>query len=322
MLGLVARMQLWQQVALTLKSGLTVDKALAQAAATPGPGASIARRLRATGEAALADAAARCPEAVPAIDEAVLRAGEMSGKLPEALLVLVERLGRRRERLARLMLRLAYPVLIVHLCAVVGSFSQGAAGEAAHGFWPGLALALLPFYVLVAVPFLLPALLRRAGPAAALAVDAFILRVPFIGRGARWEAEAEFLWLLGTMLQAGIGLREALGFAAGRVSNHALRAALQPVAAAVMRGEPFGESLMRVPYLSAQAVSRIATAEAAGSLPEVLLLLAEEAKTTHDMGRTGLDGAIIGFFCLLMAGYAMWAILGFWSRYYGALFRI
>lgn len=322
MLGLIARMQLWQQVALTLKSGLTVDKALAQAAATPGPGASLARRLRAAGEAALADAAARCPEAVPAIDEAVIRAGEMSGKLPEALLVLVERLRRRRERLARLVLRLAYPVLIAHLCAVVGSFSQGAAGGATTGFWPGLALALLPFYVLVAVPFLVPALLRRAGAAAALAVDAFMLRVPFIGRSARVEAEAEFLWLLGTMLQAGIALREALGFAAARVGNRALRAALGPVAAAVVRGESFGEALMNVPYLSAQAVSRIATAEAAGSLPEVLLLLAEEAKATHDMGRTGLDGAIIGYFYALMAGYAMWAIFGFWSRYYGTVLRL
>ena len=320
--GLVARMQLWQQVALTLKSGLTVDKALAQAAAAPGPGAGLARRLRATGEATLAGAAARCPAAVPPIEEAVLRAGEQSGKLPEALLVLVERLRLRRERLARLLLRLAYPVCIAHLCAVVGSFSQGAAGGAKHGLWPGLVLALLPLYALAGAPFLLPALLRRAGPAAAAAVDAFMLRVPFLGRGALWEAEAEFFWLLGTMLQAGIGLREALGFSAARASNRAFGAALEPVAAAVMRGEPFGETLARAPYLSAQAAARIATAEAAGALPEALLLLAEEAKALSGMGRTGLHGAIMGWFYLLMAGYAMWAILGFWSRYFGEILRL
>ncbi len=320
MLGLIARMQLWQQVALSLKAGLTVDNALARAASTPGPGASLARRLRATGEPALADAAARCPEWVPAIETALVRAGEISGKLPETLLVLFERLQQRRERVTRLLLYLCYPTLITLLCVFAGAFAASTASPPT-GFALGLVLRLLPFVLFIGVLFGVPALLRRCGESSARLLDAFLLRVPFIGGCFRQEAEAEFLWLMGTMLDAGIDIRETVAFTAANVSNRALRTALEPVAAAVARGEPLGEVVVKVPYVSAQAASRIATAEMSGSLSEVLLLLAQESKEMYSLGRKGVDGAIVGLFTLFMAVFAAWTILGFWFGYYGRLLQ-
>ena len=312
MLWLPSRMQLWDQLGVSLRAGFTVQDALAQAARMPGSAGRLAGRLLASGAASLGDMVAACPGFFSETESAIVKAGEMSGTLPESLGYLRDHLKVRRMLALRIATQLAYPLLISHMSAVAGVVAQSMGHRRGGTMALDIVLILLPLYAFTFALFVLPGWVRRMGDGAACAVDRFMARLPLAGAYFRTEAENELYWMLGTMLRAGIGIREAVAFAVEHLTDRALRDALGPVEAATLRGEPLGEALASVPGLTPSSVARVATAETAGELPEKLLLLAREAQDAGDLTRRGVAWPLVTCYYLIMAAYAAWAILGFW----------
>ncbi len=315
-LGLLARIQLWQDLGMSLKAGFRIEDALRHAGKARGPGARLARALAATGRSSLAEAVAAVPGRFTELELAVLEAGETAGRLPETLAGLVEYLKGRRAELTHVLVRLAYPVLIVHLAAFAAAVAPRFAERTSEGGWLVLFLLnLIPFYAITFVLFVLPRLLRASGPLAAQHVDRFLLSAPFVGRFFRAEAENEFYWLMGTLLAAGIPVREAVSFAVRRSSNHAFRQELRVVEEAVLRGDPLGEVLEAQRILPEAATAMVMTAEDTGTLADTFLTLAGEAREKRSLVGQGILGAIWGLYFALAATYVFLALL----RFYGGM---
>jgi general secretion pathway protein F len=148
---------------------------------------------------------------------------------------------------------------------------------------------------------------------AAQSVDRFLLAAPVVGRFFRAEAENEFYWFMGTLLTAGIPVREALSFAVRRGSNHAFRKELKIVEEAVLQGEPLGDALQGRRLLTEAASAMIRTAEETGNLAEVFLTLAAEARGKRSLVGQGLSGAIWALYFAMAAIYVFLAVLGFYG---------
>jgi len=313
LLGLFARIRLWQDVAMSLRAGMRVEDALAHAAGGRGTGAGLARALRDTGRSSLAEAVAACSGRFSSLELAVVQAAEMAGRLPETLAALAEYLKKKRDEISSLLMKLAYPVVIVHLAAVVGMIARNAFAARGGGSGGGLAsvlFVLLPFYLVTFLLFLLPRGIRFLGPAAAEGVDRFLNKLPFVGSFFREEALCEFYWLMGTLLKSGVPVREAISFAAGRVSNFALRYDLNKVKEAVKQGEPLGEWLGRTGVIPANASALLTTGEETGNLAEAFDTVFDESQRRRAMAGRGVSAALWALYFFMAGLYVLWAFWG------------
>ncbi len=312
MLGLIARMRLWQQLGMNLKSGMTIEDSLKQIAGGRGSASRLAASLAASGGASLGEAIAAAGIKVSELERTVVEAGEQTGTLPETCSRLVEFLRDRRDFYGHLLLRAAYPVIIIHLAALAGPFARQMISSSASvvTIFGAALIALSPFYAVVLLLFVLPSFVRARSAAAALMIDRFLLSLPIVGRLCRQDAEVEFFWLAGTMLEAGIDIRETVDFASRRISNYALREELVKAAGVVNAGEPLSDALRQVSVFYRDSVSRIETAEVSGNLAAVFNDLYQEARDVKRRTGYGIAGLFF-LVCILLAGaYVLWAALG------------
>lgn len=308
MLGMIARMHLWQQLAMTLKSGVRIADALKQVAAGTGAAARLARELHDADRGSLSESMAAVT-GFGAMELAIIEAGEKGGRLPEACLHLVKYLKGRKQTVTSLILKMAYPVMIMHLAVFAGAFSQNAlsSGSSAVAYVSSM---LWPAYTVAFLVFILPFWLRRKSPAAGLVIDRFLVSCPLLGRYFVQGTEGQFFWFLGTLLSSGVDVREAVGFAAGRVDSYLLRRELREVHEKISEGEPLGASLREVRTLSPQAVARIQAAEMSGQMSDVMQFLFQEAEEGHRHLGHGLIGAMWLFAMFLAGLYVCWVGIG------------
>jgi type IV pilus assembly protein PilC len=76
-------------------------------------------------------------------------------------------------------------------------------------------------------------------------MDAAILRAPVFGNWLRDIAVLQLMEVLGSLMEAGYNLAEALGEAGQAVSNRAIRQGVRDLQNAVRRGEKFSRELER-----------------------------------------------------------------------------
>jgi type II secretory pathway component PulF len=146
-----------------------------------------------------------------------------------------------------------------------------------------------------------------------------LLAVPGAGAFFRHEAQNEFFWLMGTLLAAGIPVREAIAFAVRHGTNAAFRDELRAVEDAVSRGEPLGEAIERARVLGGAATATVQTAESAGALADAFLALSREAQARRSLAGRGLAGAIWALYFALAVAYVLWAVVGFYSNLFSKL---
>jgi len=313
--ALAGRYVFWRDLAATLKAGLRVEDALSHLSAGRGYPARLARELLASGRPSLAERMAALPGRFSPAEAAAVSAGEAAGKLPEVLGALADLAKSRRDRIATLLARLAYPVFVIHAAAAAGTVAPALASGRPLGAWVILKmlLVLLPFYFVTALLFVVPGLLRRFSRTAALVVDGLILKAPFLGAIARRRAESEFCYLMGTLLGAGIPLREALNQVVPRLGNLAFAATLKPACSVIESGGSLREAFEGL--LSPIQVARLSTAEVDGDVARAFTELAEQARAQEDEAARGGNAALFAFYFALAVLYVVWAVGGFWSTF-------
>jgi len=127
--------------------------------------------------------------------------------------------------------------------------------------------------LLVAVPFVAAAWLRREGSGVVL--DRALLRLPYVGRMMRMYATSQLARTLSTLLAGGLPLLNALEVAASSIGNRALAAAVAGATGQIREGRSLTHALESTGMVEDLAVEMVKVGEQTGALADMLNSIAE-----------------------------------------------
>lgn len=222
----------------------------------------------------------------------MVRAGEVSGKLPEALGYLLEHLERSKALRSTLVSALIYPSILLLSAIVSIALMLGFVVPQFKPLFEDLG-DRLP--VLTAVVVWLGDTLVQAGPylVAALAIVALLLErwwrtpagrlqkervalsIPLVGPLILRYQVGRFVRTLGTLLTNGVGLVQSLSIAKDGLTYDSLRKRLDLVPSAIKQGQRFTRAIAEVQLLDPAELQLVALGEETGRLDAMLLELAQ-----------------------------------------------
>ena len=191
-----------------------------------------------------------------------IKVGEHSGTLGETLTTIARHREESNRLRSEIVHKLAYPMLLVVMGTAVITFlltyvvpvfeETYATAKVPLPFITRLLIAIgsaaksYGWMVLgsAAISALIVRQLRKR-PDIAYNMDARILRLPVFGHWLRDLAVLQLMEVLGSLMEAGYNLAEALGEAAQAVRNRAIRQSVRDLQNAVRRGEKFSRELER-----------------------------------------------------------------------------
>lgn len=234
-----------------------------------------------------------------------VRVGERSGALAESL----EKIADQREKAGKvqedIVKKLAYPIVLALVGACVVAFLLAyvvpvfeetyrsanvplpaitrvmiQVGALAQGYWWAAVLGVVGF------PVLLTQLRKR--DQIALTLDTRLLKIPLVGPWLRDVALLQLMEVIGSLMEAGFTLAEALQEAADSVGNRAMKQGVSDLHKAVQRGERFSREVERHADLFPPMVSQLIiigeqTGELTRSTQHIRAYLQEEIERKSDI---------------------------------------
>ncbi|MGE3396809.1 MAG: type II secretion system inner membrane protein GspF [Sphingomonas sp.] len=247
----------------------------------------------------LADAMAREPKSFPPLYRAMVTAGEGSGTLPAILERLATLLERQAQVRSKVLSTLAYPMVLAAFATfVVFALMIFVVPRVVEQFQDiGQQLPFLTRLVIGLSSFLanwwwalligLAGLVLLAGRALKeegirLKFDAFLLRLPMIGRLIRDLHAARMARTLSAMVASRLPLLEGLRLTTETVHNRVLRRASAQIAETVRTGGSLSGALRRAGVFPPLLVYLAASGEAAGRLDMMLERAADYLEREFD----------------------------------------
>ncbi len=293
--------------------------------------ASVIRLLNEDVEqsSALSEALARHPRVFSKTYAAIIAAAEESGTLAETLTVLSNQLKTQATVSARIRAALVYPIfLLVVSAAVVGVLTVFVIPKFIELFVNANQALPLPTRMLVAATHFLRhswwVLALVAGGLASLIVvaareehvrlslDRLLLQAPALGKLNGKLQLARFTRTLGSLLNGGVRIVEAVNTTRETTGNRAFSREVSNIEQALLKGATLAQGMSRQRYFSEIAVNMVAVGEDSGTLPEMLLEVADlydqECETTIN-SVTGLLGPIMIVLLGGIIGFVVMAIL-------------
>jgi len=241
----------------------------------------------------LSDGFGQFPALFSPLYRALVRAGEVSGRMDDMLARLVEHREQEASLREKVSQAAIYPafvlvagaatvavlmiVVIPKLSVLLQDLHQAlplptrvvmAAGDFASRTWWGWALGLALGWIVMS---------SRIG--GRILLDRLQLTLP-IWRGLTRNVEAaHFTRTLGVLLDSGIPILQAVATAVPTVENRLIRASLAPIEKALASGVPLAKTMERVPVFSPMVVGLVTIGEESGDLPRHLL---DVAKTLEE----------------------------------------
>jgi general secretion pathway protein F len=319
-----------RQLAGLVGSGLPIERALTALAdeADDDKQRQLMAAIRAevNGGSSLGHALAQHPNEFPAIDRAVIAAGEQSGHLGMVLEQLANDLEEHQNLRAKLLGAALYPAIVSLVALAIVIFLVTSVVPQVAGVFAGTKrqLPLLTVAMLGLSDFVrhwgwlvlgLAALgitgfrmaLRQA--ALRLKFDAAWLRLPLVGRLARDYNSARFASTLAMLTAAGVPILKALQAAADTLSNQALRADALEALVRVREGAPLGSALAqhgRFPGLLGMFAK---LGEQTGQLPLMLQRAAQQLSTEVQRRAMALATVLEPLLIVAMGGMVMLIVL-------------
>nr|WP_312293845.1 type II secretion system inner membrane protein GspF [Brevundimonas diminuta] len=235
----------------------------------------------------LSDAMGQQGAAFPPLYRAMTAAGEQSGALQPILERLADGLERDEVVRGKVLTALVYPcVLAVVALGVIVAMMTYIVPKVVDQFDSmGQTLPLLTRLViglsdlmrdwgwlmaLVIAAVVAAGLIARRREAVRLKLDAWVLRLPLVGRLTRDLHGARMARTLSTMIAAGLPVLEGLTITARTVSNRALRRATEQMAEAVREGGGLSAAMRRAEVFPPILVYMTASGESSGRLEPML----------------------------------------------------
>jgi len=280
----------FRELAIMTRSGVTLLDALESCARrsinrrVAALAASLAERIR-TGRS-LSAAMAESGRVFDPVFVRLVESAEASGELDPILDRIADTVEQREELRRTLVTSLAYPcvvfvvaiaVAVLLVVGVVPKFAdffgrQGIALPPATRLLMDIsAFARTYGWHMLAITFLGAAAFARmyGNTRGRRAIDRTLLRVPLLGGTLRASTYAQFSWVLGTLLQSGVGLIDSLRITAATLGNRAVAQRVEAAAEGVLRGRSLSDGLT-CPLVPSVVVGLVATGEQSGALPRVL----------------------------------------------------
>ncbi len=324
------RAVLTRQLAGLVGSGLTVERALAalgdEAEEERQRHLLAAIRAEVHAGSSLGRALGRFPREFPAIDRAVIAAGEQAGRLGVVLTHLADELEAQQALRSKLMGAALYPAIVslvalaivaFLLTSVVPQVAGVFAGQQRQLPWLtvlmlGLSGLLRDWGWLLLLLALTGGLLLRAAlrqEALRLRWDAAGLQLPVIGRLARGYNSARFASTLAMLSAAGVPILQALQSAADTLSNQALRADALQALAQVREGAPLAMALARQRRFSGLLPMFARLGEQTGQLPQMLQRAAQQLAMEVQRRAVALATVLEPLLIVAMGGLVMVIVL-------------
>lgn len=258
----------------------------------------------------------------------IIRSGEASGRLDEALGEMSNFLEREQDLRIKIRAALAYPVLmiIVGLVTIFVLFSFVI--PRLVGIFEDFQAALpLPTRILLSISsffqhawffiiiFIVAAvfILRRQDLKGRLGLDWLKLNLPLLGNLNRKQAIGRFSRTLGLLLHSGTPLFQSLQIAIPTLENNILIKQLELVPKDVMAGGTLSESMKKVSYLEPFLIQMIKVGEQGGRLEGVLNEVADsfnrEAEASIKIITSLIEPLVILFLGLILGGIVMAMLL-------------
>ena len=240
----------------------------------------------------LSQSMSKHPRAFSRVYTAIIEASEQSGSLVESLSVMSRQLKMQASVNARIRGAMLYPLFLLFVCAVVVGVltafvipkfielfintnqklplpTQILVGSVdfVKGFWWAILLA-------VAVVLSLFFVVLRQGNVKRV-VHGWFLRIPMVGTLNRKLQLARFARTLGSLLDGGVKIVQALETTRGITTNMAFAQEIENIEDAILRGSTLAKSIDEQKYFSEVAANMVAIGEQTGMLPEMLLEVAD-----------------------------------------------
>lgn len=319
-----------RQLAGLVGSGLPLERALAaltEEAEDPQQRHLIAAiRSEVHAGSTLGRALAQFPHEFPAIDRAVIAAGEQSGHLSQVLNQLAHDLEDQQVLRAKLLSASLYPAIVSLVALAIVVFLLTSVVPQVAGVFagtkrqlPGLTVAMLAISDGVRTwGWLLLCMLAAGALAFRLAMrqsalrlrwDASWLRLPLIGRLARGYNSARFASTLAMLTAAGVPILKALQSAADTLSNEALRADALEALVRVREGASLGTALAQNGRFPGLLSMFARLGEQTGQLPVMLQRAAQQLSGEVQRRAMALATVLEPLLIVAMGGVVMLIVL-------------
>ena len=299
-------------LALLLRSGLTLETALQTLEDDPNKAvARFASGLRSSISAGdgFAETLERYPSIIEPIYIAMVRAGEMSGKLETVLRAIVEDRSRREQLSQRIVAAIRYPMFLVgsavlilffFLLAVVpqfepvfrelgGRLNSGAAFVLAAS--TGLR-AHLDLFLCIGLGAIVTGWLVLRQPAARAALLGMVATIPGVSGPMRDRRTARFVGTLGLLVENGVALPASLKILRDVMTEPRYAAAVEQVHEQVRNGRRFIDALAESDLVPPLAVRMLGVGDATGDLSAIARHAAQYYEERLGIGLDRLMGAI------------------------------
>ncbi len=247
-------------------------------------------------------------------EQALLDAGERSGRLEQCFKLLADYHDDRAGLGRRLLSGLAYPVFVLHFAIFILPFAQFFTTGDWQTYLAKTFGVLLPLYALVALGVF--AAQGRRGGAWRAFLEQVLRFAPVLGSGRRDLALARLAAALEALISAGVTVVEAWQLAARASGSPALGHTVarwkQPLAAGQTPAELVTES-GRFPDLFA---NQYATGEKSGKLDDSLRRLHRYYQEEGSRKLEAVAQWTPRFFYLIVAGLIAWKVITFWMGYF------
>jgi general secretion pathway protein F len=310
---------LTRQLATLLHSGLPLEESLAAVAEqTEKPRVQriiLGVRGKVVEGHPLAEGLRDFPQAFPEIYRATVSAGEQSGKLDQVLERLSDYTETRQVMGQQVSNALVYPIVLLVLSFAIVSFLLAyvvpqvvAVFESGHQELPIATRILIAmsdlirhywFYALIVIGALTWGFLRwLKAPEARLRFDAFLLRVPLVGKLIRGLNTARFSRTFSILTASAVPVLEALRISAEVVVNLPMKRAVEDAALRVREGAPIGKSLAARKLFPPMMIHLISSGESSGELEKMLERAAKNQEREMD-GLLSTMTNLLGLFIVI-----------------------
>ena len=271
-----------------------------------------------------AEALAQHPRIFNKLFVNMVKAGELGGVLDVVLTRLAEFMEKAQKIKSKIISAMVYPVVVLIMAGAILTFLmvfivpkfeqifqdllEGAALPGLTQFVLGVSRTLtvrLPFVIIGVVAIVIVVKLLGATKKGRYVVDAFKLHMPIFGVLVRKTSIARFSRTLGTLMNSGVPVLQALNIVRETVQNEVIARAVELIHDSVKEGENMAPPIEASKVFPPMVVSMVEVGEETGALPEMLMKVADSYDEDVDntvVGLTSIIEPILIIFLALIVG--------------------
>jgi type IV pilus assembly protein PilC len=324
--------QFTRQFATLIDAGLPIVRALdiLGQQQKPGPFKGALEQISedVQGGSPLSESMSKHPKAFDKLYVSMVKAGEAGGVL-DTILTRLSEFREKSEALRRKIVgALVYPaavmsiagiILVFLMLVVIPGFEKMFVDMDLKGGLPGLtqfliniSRAMMTFWYLIpAIPFGIFMAIKMIGknPKGRYMLDLGKINIPIFGQIIRKGSVSRFCRTLGTLLESGVSILDALTILRGAIGNAVISDAVGEVHTSIREGDNIATPLKRCKAFDDIVVNMIDVGEETGELPRMLSKIADNYDSEVDATVGGLTALLEPIMIMGMGGAVAFIVI-------------